>query len=185
MHHAVCLWFRVQHIFNCGAIIFLPALPTLCPPNSMMSLFSQQPTPTLSSLPLSPSLFPTDMYTFTKYCSKAVNSSHLLSREGKKTNESRQTTGMAGWVIWCRSNRSGHSDPFRSSRWQKTQSGKYVACVWICLCMRCRSKTTRIKLKDKEKGRAQFSVLLVIGEVNQAPYIKATSCYHTGWGWEV
>lgn len=94
MHHAV--WSKVQHIFNSGAIIFLPVLPTLCPP-SMITLFSSHPTPTLLSLLRSPSLLPTDLCTFTKYCSKPANSSHLLSHERKKQmNHSRQREWRAG-----------------------------------------------------------------------------------------
>lgn len=31
-HRAVFAWLTVQHIFNSRAIIFLPVLPTLCPP---------------------------------------------------------------------------------------------------------------------------------------------------------
>lgn len=116
LHHAVCLWFKVQHIFNCGAIIFLPVPPTLCSPNNIISLFSKHSPPTF--------IFPSQSISFPLTCTYLLNIAVNLPtphtyyhKKEKETNESQQTKGLAAWAIGCRGNWWGLSNAFCSSWW--------------------------------------------------------------------
>lgn len=71
-----------------GAIIFVPVPPTLCPPDTTISLLSQHPTPTRLSLYLPPPLLPTDMHTFTKKKATNLPTPHTYYHTEEKTNES-------------------------------------------------------------------------------------------------
>lgn len=94
-HHAVSVWLKVQHIFNSGKQFPYLLYPHCVHPIAW-SLFSSHPTPTLLSLPFSPSLLPTDMSTFTKYCSTTCQILTLTITGKGKTNESQQTKGNGG-----------------------------------------------------------------------------------------
>lgn len=97
-HHAVCLWFKVHHIFNCGAIIFLPVPPTLGPPNNIISPLSEHPTPTLLSPLLTPPLLSllTRAYLLNIAAPCQLLTLTITAKGKKQMNHSRQRERRAG-----------------------------------------------------------------------------------------